>query len=205
MNNLLKSLFFCSLLYLLSACQKPVDETLPPADNTPTTPSTPLASFTKYHIARGEHYSDQSAFLTVTYREQKFLVKFDSSAIYQTVDPANQYDINKLYGFSDNGKQHHEFSARIGWRWSDGALRLFGYIYNNTVVSYTEIAAVSIGTEHHCSIKVTTNSYIFKVDDKTLTMPRESQGDTAIGYKLYPYFGGDETAPHDMDIWIKEL
>jgi hypothetical protein len=25
------------------------------------------------------------------------------------------------------------------------------------------------------------------------------------GYQLYPYFGGDETAPHDINIWIKNL
>lgn len=184
-----------------SSCQKPVDDTLPPPVVTPDPPVT----YVQYHIARGEHYSDQSTFAPVSYKEQKFLVKFDSSAVYQTIDAANQYDINKLYGFSDNGKQHHEFSARIGWRWSDGALRLFGYIYNNTVVSYQEIGAVSIGEQHTCSIKVNGSSYIFTVDGKSITMPRESAGDMATGYKLYPYFGGDETAPHDMTIFIKEL
>ena len=193
-----------ALLYLLSSCQKPVDEALPAPVTAPET-ETPVSPFVQYHIARGEHYSDQSAFVTVNYKEQKFLVRFDSSAVYQTIDPANQYDINKLYGFSDNGKQHHEFSARIGWRWSDGALRLFGYIYNNTVVSYQEIGPVSIGEEHTCSIKVNGSSYVFTVDSKSITMPRESRGDVATGYKLYPYFGGDETAPHNMTIAIKEL
>lgn len=197
-----KSFFACALaLCLFSACQKPADDTLPPPVPEPEVP----VVYVKYHIASGEHYSDQSTFMAVNYKEQKFLVKFDSSAIYQTVDPANQYDINKLYGFSDNGKQHHEFSARVGWRWSDGALRLFGYIYNNSVVSYQEIGAVSIGEQHTCSIKVSGSSYIFTVDGKSITMPRESAGDAAVGYKLYPYFGGDETAPHDMTISIKEL
>jgi hypothetical protein len=27
----------------------------------------------------------------------------------------------------------------------------------------------------------------------------------AKGYQLYPYFGGNELAPHDMHIWIKDL
>jgi hypothetical protein len=190
------------MLYLLSSCQKAVEATLPPPVT--TTPDE-TASFTQYHIPQGEHYSDQSGFVPVAYKEQKFLVRFDSTAIYQTIDPVNQYDINKLYGFSDNGKQHHEFSARIGWRWSDGALRLFGYIYNNTVVSYEEITTVSIGVQHTCSIRVAGNSYVFSVNNKTITMPRESAGDTATGYKLYPYFGGDETAPHAINIRIKEL
>lgn len=189
-----------ALLYLLSSCQKEVEETLP----APVIPPVP-DNFIQYHIPQGEHYSDNSAFVPVSYTEQKFLVKFDSTAVYQTTDPANQYDINKLYGFSDNSKQHHEFSARIGWRWSDGALRLFGYIYNNAVVSYQEIGSVSIGDEHTCSIKVTGISYLFTVDGKGLTMPRESAGDKATGYKLYPYFGGDEPAPHAINIRIREL
>ncbi|MEO5783498.1 MAG: hypothetical protein ABIQ07_09520 [Ginsengibacter sp.] len=36
------------------------------------------------------------------------------------------------------------------------------------------------------------------------SLPRTSTTAKAIGYKLYPYFGGDETAPHEIDIWIKE-
>jgi len=36
-------------------------------------------------------------------------------------------------------------------------------------------------------------------------MPRESTTTMAEGYQLYPYFGGDETAPHDIFIWIEKL
>src|ERR1044071_3761011 len=81
--------------------------------------------FTDYVIRRGQHSTDHSDLSNHKYTTQSFLVKFDSSAIYQTIDPANQYDINKLYGFADNGTHHQQFSARFGWRWSDGALRLF--------------------------------------------------------------------------------
>jgi hypothetical protein len=35
-------------------------------------------------------------------------------------------------------------------------------------------------------------------------MPRKSTTIKAVGYKLYPYFGGDELAPHPVSIWIKE-
>jgi hypothetical protein len=133
------------------------------------------------------------------------MVKFDSSAIYQTIDPSNQYDINKLFGFSDNNGPHHVFSARIGWRWSDNALRLFGYIYNNGVQENKEIAAIPIGKEIGCKIKTTSANYIFTVDGNTIAMPRLSTTPLAKGYQLYPYFGGDELAPHDITILIKEL
>lgn len=173
------------------------------ADTIPTKGET--SGFQDYLIVRGQHYSQQTALVSTNYNELRFLVKFDSSAIYHTLTAENQYDINKLYGFSDNNAHHHEFSARIGWRWSDGALRLFAYIYNNGQSSSKEISTISIGEEHQCSIRVTEHSYIFTVNEHSKTMPRGSSTTSAIGYKLFPYFGGDETAPHDIRIRIKEI
>lgn len=184
------------VLFALASCHKSIEATILPVKEAP--------SFVHYRIPRGEHYCEQGTYAKVEYTELRFLVKFDSSAIYKTLNPDNQYDINKLYGFSDNDAHHHEFSARIGWRWSKEALRLFGYIYNNGIVSYEELGTVGIGAEHECSIKITENSYIFSVNNMTTSMPRTSTGAVAKGYKLFPYFGGDETAPHDIHIWIKE-
>jgi hypothetical protein len=135
----------------------------------------------------------------------KFIVKFDSSALYQSQDPANQYDINKLYGFSDNGGDHHQYSARIGWRWSDGALRLFAYVYNAGIVASQEITTAAIGQEIHCSIKATANAYEFVINETAMSLPRSASTSKAKGYQLYPYFGGDETAPHEVRIWIRNV
>ncbi|MGI8584586.1 MAG: hypothetical protein ACR2KX_20545 [Chitinophagaceae bacterium] len=77
-----------------------------------------------------------------------FIAKFDSTAIYSNVNPDNRLYINKLYGFSDNNPTHQQFSARFGWRWSDNALRLFGYVYNDGVRK--ELGTVAIGTENNC-------------------------------------------------------
>ena len=57
-------------------------------------------SYTNFTIRQGQHYCDQNSFKSVRTSEMKFMVKFDNSAIYQTVSPENQYDINKLWGFS---------------------------------------------------------------------------------------------------------
>ena len=83
----------------------------PPLNNPPP----PQQQFIKYTIRKGQQYSDQNAFVATEYQELKFIVKFDASAIYQTSNPANQYDINKLYGFSDNNANHQDYSARFGW------------------------------------------------------------------------------------------
>ena len=157
-----------------------------------------------YLIPQGKHSCEQNEYSSVQYTEQKFEVLFDSSAIYKTIVGGNQYDINKLFGFSDNDADHHAYSARFGWRWDNNALRLFGYVYNNKVISKAEIMVIKIGTLYQCSIGVTADKYLFTVDEKTVLMARSSKTITSSGYKLYPYFGGDETAPHDIHIWIKE-
>ena len=134
-----------------------------------------------------------------------FLARFDSTAIYQTQSIENQYDINKLYGFSDNNSDHHQYSARFGWRWSDKALRLFAYVYNGGAVISKELTTVMIGAEVNCSIRISGDNYLFTVNGITTSMPRTATTDKAKGYQLYPYFGGDESAPHQINIWIKNF
>lgn len=161
--------------------------------------------FVQYTILKGQQYCDKSTYQPIKYDQLSFTVRFDSSAIYQTISKDNQGDINKLFGFSDNNAQHQQYSARFGWRWSNNALRLFGYIYNNGVRSSKELGTIDIGTENSCSIKVSDSTYIFTFNGKSITMPRQSKTVKAEGYKLFPYFGGNEMAPHTILIWIKEL
>lgn len=202
MKTMKKSVLYGAALLLLgaAACQK---------ENVSANLSTPLSApratgFVQYVIPKGEHYSLGNVFQPIDGAVLAFTVRFDSSCIYRTLLPENQWDINKLYGFSDNGGLHHQFSARIGWRWSNNALRLFAYTYNNALRQAKELAVVPIGKEIRCAIEVSKSSYLFRVDNKQDTMPRLSTTSMAQGYKLYPYFGGDEAAPHDVRIWIRE-
>ncbi len=161
-------------------------------------------SESEFIILKGKHHCEQNVLRSVNYSTLNFTVKFDSSCIYTTVDPYNQLDINKLYGFSDNDADHHKFSARIGWRWSDNALRLFGYVYNQEKLTEEQITTIPIGVPVNCSIEVKGSEYVFTVNNVSIKMLRASTTSTATGYKLYPYFGGDEAAPHDIRIIINE-
>lgn len=194
------NLAFCFLVVLISSCKKNNEPTTDPLLNSPEKGKT-----IKYIIQQGAHYCDQSTFEPIAYNELNFTVRFDSSAIYQTADPSNQEDINKLYGFSDNNANHEQFSARFGWNWVRGALRLYAYVYNNGARASHEITAIQIGTDYACSINVSEDHYVFSTNKVRIEMPRESKTLQASGYKLFPYFGGDETAPHEINIWIKEL
>ena len=168
--------------------------------------ATKTPEYTVYTIAAGEHYADKSSYKAITrLSTMKFLARFDSSAIYSTTDPNNQADINKLYGFADNNMTHHAYSARIGWRWNNNRLELLGYVYNDSILNYQPIGNFSFNKDLNCSIAVQGNQYLFTVDGVELQMPRSSMGTSATGYQLYPYFGGDETAPHKIEIRIKDL
>ena len=199
----ISTLCLASLL-LFCACNKEAADLAESIGNKPTV-KTPTSTEVAFLIKAGSHNCTASSFAPVNLLEQKFTVRFDSSAIYTTTIPLNQLDINKLYGFSDNAALHHDFSARFGWRWSDGALRLFAYVYNEGKVASEEITTVEIGKDIACSLRVKGNQYEFQVADKIKLMPRASTTPTAQGYLLYPYFGGDEAAPHDVRIWIKHL
>lgn len=145
MKNRFSAAALC-LLVLLVACRKP---SLQPSPVTNVLPS----AYKEFVIPKGEHYATGNVLKPVETTGVTFLVRFDSSAVYQTAAPENQYDINKLYGFSDNGDHHHRFSARFGWRWSDGALRLFAYTYNNGLRDAKELGIVPIGQDVRCGIK----------------------------------------------------
>lgn len=160
--------------------------------------------FTEYNIAAGEHFCDKTSIKPITVSEMLFKVKFDNSAIYTTINPLNQYDINKLYGFTE-GNDPHVNSARIGWAYNDGKLRLYAYAYNSQQRLTQEITTVNIGETINCAIKLDSLNYIFIVNDRQVKLKRALAGVTAQGYQLFPYFGGDEIAPHPIRILIKDL
>jgi hypothetical protein len=198
------NLFILSIAVLIfQSCSKQID-TIDTATSSKKGSETVSNEYIQYTIQKGQQYCDKSVFVPVKCNQLSFKVKFDSSAIYKTVADSNQSDINKLYGFSDNNAAHHEYSARFGWRWSDNALRLFAYDYNNSVMSFKELGTVQIGVENTCSIKVLGNEYVFTLNGIETKMPRASTTTLAEGYKLFPYFGGNELAPHNISIWIEE-
>jgi hypothetical protein len=167
--------------------------------------STPKSiSYSRFTIRKGQHYCDQNSLKSVKTAEMKFMVKFDNSAIYQTAIPENQYDINKLWGFTE-GINNQYNSARIGWSWNQDALRLYGYVHANGVRHYQEITTVAVGTDITCSIKLAGKTYLFTVNGVSIRLPRGLSTEQASGFQQYPYFGGDETAPHLITIMIKSL
>ena len=69
---------------------------------------------------------------------------------------------------------------------------------------FAKICNVKLGESNDYSIEIKEDSYIFRVGKKMKKVDKDFTYD-GYRYYLYPYFGGNETAPHDMSIKIKEI
>jgi hypothetical protein len=132
-------------------------------------------------------------------------VRFDASAEYATVDPANQADINKLRGFSDCSSHHQTDSARFGWRWNTDRIELLAYTYVSGERQWALLGSVLPGEWHDLDLQATSTGYGFTLDGVTTTMPRGCSASGLLKYHLWPYFGGDEVAPHTITLQLEEL
>ena len=185
---------------MIQACAPFEKEKISPANAEPTDAN----GFRIYTIKKGSHYADNRETGEIKTTKLSFSVLFDSSAVYQTIDPVNQFDINKLYGLSDCNSAHHSNSARMGWCWVNNQLEIHAYGYKNGLRNSEFITAIPIGKPVDMSIEMNDSTYLLKVGDKFAELPRGCSGQGS-GYKLFPYFGGDETAPHDIVVKVKDL
>lgn len=161
------------------------------------------APFRTFRIPKGEHRSTSS----VEFLQSSSLIFeaiFDSTAIYKTKDPIQQFSTNKLLGFADCNSFHHENSARFGWQWLNDQLEILAYTYVNGEGIEEFIGTVEIGKTSNYQINITDDNYIFTLDDyPPVYMDRMKPCDIGVYYMLYPYFGGQEVAPHDILIKIR--
>lgn len=198
-------------IILSAACTKvheePTNGDLPKED--PTEEVVAPGGFQTYTIPAGEHYSLENGVKPVTGTGMAFEVIFDSSCIYRTRDPRNQDDINKLMGFSDCGLHHHGASARFGWNYMEGEVRIYTYVYSNGVrIPEILMGVAEIGKIHRYKIEIQGEQYKFTFDDHVEYVPRKCESNPVVplpSYRLFPYFGGDELAPHEIRIKVRML
>jgi hypothetical protein len=189
-------ILYCLILTSLTACVKKNAVSDVPATTT---------DGEIYIIKKGSHAASGSHFQLLRTSAIQCEVTFDSSAIYQSVNPENQEDVNKLIGFSDCNDEHHQNSARLGWSWNGHAVAIYAYAYVNGERMIRTITDVPVNETVKCSVSVSGDKYFFSVDNNRDSLPRHCTGYSNARYQLYPYFGGDEVAPHDITISIKNL
>lgn len=160
---------------------------------------------TIYTIKKGKHRSTTSI-KTTKKNFLPFTVKFDSTAIYTTLADYNQADVNKLFGLSDCRTSHTANSIRLGWRYYNDSLQVLWFKHEDGEFSFGLLKKIEINKLYEAFIIINDSTYVIGFDDESITIPRSCCVKTNnLKYYLWPYFGGDEVAPHTIKIKIKEL
>lgn len=159
-----------------------------------------------YVIPKGDHYSHRSGMPPRVVslfdgRHLHFSAQFTESCIYVPSDSS----INKLYGFTDCNSAVHQNSVRFGWRVrSDSTFDLFAYWYLDERLNWKYLGNTKIYTEDDYEIWAKGDEYSFRFNETRFTTLRTKQCVHGIRERLFPYFGGDDVAPHEMLILVYE-
>jgi hypothetical protein len=164
-----------------------------------------------FKIKKGYHYSNliyKIPFLHLFKKTIKHTLYFNENVIYE-LNNGDQMDINKLFGISFGF--HHKNSARFGWRWNTekNKIEILAYIYVdgkriNEWDEDTLIAELEPYEVCEMKIKKENNYYIFNIysdsTKKNYIKKLKCGKGKFWGYYLFPYFGGNQVAPHDIEI-----
>lgn len=183
----------------------------------------------KYTIRQGEHRARPVSF--GLWKDKIILerqVIFHDNCKYLNLGEDIQ-DINKLFGigylpgfwsiFKVLGGiisqrnipdvYHHTDSARFGWTYNHDRnnILLHSYCYVNEKLLKSELLHVPMETRIHCRIVISKYDYQFNVDTPNITFKSSVPytHNKNWSYLLNPYFGGNLSATHDMDITLNKL
>ena len=146
-------------------------------------------------IKRGDNYSIINQF------------KFSDSAIYLFNDE-DQYDTNKLFGFSFG--LHRKNSVRFGWRPNKDLtkIEIGGHEYvDKLMIPILPICEVELNKWYNYELNynglLNQIEYTIWNNNETFSLihPITLKYKYNIGYRLFLYFGGNKTAPHDVVIY----
>jgi len=163
-----------------------------------------------YTIDRGNHYSDGPIDKLFGNDNKatswEWEVIFEPSCIYSESDLfnlSNYLDVNKLIGFSDCDRHHSQYSCRVGWRASGDSIELLIYKRDDNNIGFKSLKKIYPDQIVNVTLDFEDTTYISCIDGICDTLDRPCPDWSGRKYSLFPFFGGQETAPHKMKIRIK--
>jgi hypothetical protein len=135
-------------------------------------------------------------------------VKMDISCLYPPVNDDSN-DLNKLCGISFG--HHHKNSLRFAWRPDfnrPGQICIYAYWYSRGQRRSLYVGNIVYSIDYHFEITITGRAVTFFVDRipgihpqaVTIQFPVPK---AKLGYYLWPYFGGNNTAPQNLNIAVR--
>ena len=211
---------------LCAACGGPAQEE-PPSDGAPENAALvatavvepddalPAAGFLRssyaFKVKSGHHKSDHD-FVALPHlgrhvdRALRFRVSFADDAAYTTSAPSNQSDWNKLMGLTTD--RIHKNSIRIGWRWNPASSRVelgfYGYLNGRRFMQ--QLTDVPRGQPIDCELRMSNQGLTARAGGATHTESGSLGVSLPLTWVLHSvYFGGDETAPHDIQVSVQNI
>ena len=158
-----------------------------------------------YVIQKGKHNSFRiPSFYSSKPDRLEGSFRFLPSAWYARPDSNIDWmDLNKLLGVSFGF--HQQDSLRIAWRpifEQEGIIELFSYRYNEGNRTFETMGRVETDQTHAYQILLMRqqNEAIFQIEGLEPKKVAMTYPGKSWGYCLFPYFGGDLTAPQDIEI-----
>lgn len=158
----------------------------------------------KFKIKKGKHkHSNFWARLNIFNAKKliKYKVKFDNNCWYPKINNDSN-DLNKIFGFG--GADHHKNSIRLCWRpnfENKGTISIFTCWYDDQKRSSKKFCDMKVGEHVEFEIKKNKNGFSVKTSFHNDQINHSDPNPT--WKRLWPYFGGNNTAPHNMMIELK--
>ena len=173
-----------------------------------------LTSSENFHLKAGEHGAEEGGLRALHLgvkqdRTLRFKVKFSANVPYTTRAASNQSDWNKLMGITTN--RIHRNSIRLGWAWNptSGQVDLGYYGYTQGTRTMPKLTSVALETWVDVEIHLDNGG------ERVIAGGIKHEERSSLGLSGWiptmtwvlctAYFGGDEKAPHDMDVQVKDL
>ena len=154
-----------------------------------------------FTIREGNHYSLHFPKLWFGKRNHKVRFFLDRSCWY-SFNGEDAKDVNKLWGVSFG--KHHTNSYRLGWRASGvaiGVFELLYYAYDDGVRVFRVIGSFNANEWVDIEVEVAGGCAVAIFNDERYVYIYDNPV-PEFGYYLFPYFGGNRTAPRDMKIYL---
>jgi hypothetical protein len=168
-----------------------------------------------FTVKRGKHEATGPAVFSVKKpkigkrqdRTLRFQAYFTASALYRSQNPHNQHDFNKLLGIS-SARIHHN-SIRLGWRARPDqrviSLGFYGYAAGRRIME--ELTTVPINQWVDVELRMHSNGM------HAVAGGRRHEFNGSLGFHGLTstwllrtmYFGGDEKAPQDITVNVRNV
>ena len=116
----------------------------------------------------------------------------------------DRLDLNKLYGIQS--ARIHQNSAMIAWRAEqDSVIAIYAYWYINGKRDMLRMGETATSKFDWYRVRVKDNKYVFEFNYlPPIVIEGVDKNFWLNSYRIYPWFGGTQPAPHYMEIIINE-